>query len=510
MASNADQETMERRFMRSSLAHSRNPVAPARTGRTARPGLRAALRASVMGLLGITVTACSTVDSLLGSSTPPPGTVGSVQGFLGGAAADEPLAAIAGRDALSAGGNAADAAVAMLTTMWVTYPSRAGMGGGGACLAYFTGSKSPTAGGPEAVLFPAAAPVGGGAGNRPAALPMAARGMFLLHSRFGSRPIETYLAQAEQMARFGIGASRALVSDMGVVGPALFADPGARAVFAPNGVPLAEGDSLRQPELAATLSGLRVSGIGDLYQGALARRIEDMSPRIGGPLTVEQLRGALPTLSAPLLVRTGRDVAAFLPPPVDGGLAAAVAFKALLANPNDVNGAAVRAEAAASAWRAGGVTADALLNGAAGSGYPLPPLPASTSLAVLDRSGNAVVCALSMNNLFGTGRIIPDMGILAAASPALVPPPLLSAGMVWNENIKAFRAAAAGSGQAGAPMAVALGLFNTMRTQQPMSTPVPEPGRANIIACGRYLPSESASCGWATDPRGFGLAVGGT
>ena len=244
-----------------------------------------------MGLLGITVTACSTVDSLLGSSTPPPGTVGSVQGFLGGAAADEPLAAIAGRDALSAGGNAADAAVAMLTTMWVTYPSRAGMGGGGACLAYFTDSKSPTAGGPEAVLFPAAAPVGGGAGNRPAALPMAARGMFLLHSRFGSRPIETYLAQAEQMARFGIGASRALVSDMGVVGPALFADPGARAVFAPNGVPLAEGDSLRQPELAATLSGLRVSGIGDLYQGALARRIEDMSPRIGGPLTGSNCAG---------------------------------------------------------------------------------------------------------------------------------------------------------------------------------------------------------------------------
>ena len=510
MASNADQETMERRFMRSSLAHARNRVPPARATHAGRPGLKAALRAGVMGLLGLGVTACSTVDSLLGSSTPPPGAVGSVQGFLGGTAADEPLAAIAGRDALSSGGNAADAAVAMLTTMWVTYPSRAGIGGGGACLAYFSGDKGPNAGVPEAILFPAAAPADGGGGTRPIALPMAARGMFLLHSRYGSRPIETYLAQAEQMARFGIGASRALVSDMGVVGPALFSDPGARSVFAPNGVPLAEGDALRQPELAATLSGLRVSGVGDLYQGALARRIQDMSPRIGGPLTVDQLRAALPTLAAPLLMRTGRDTAAFLPPPADGGLAAAVAFKALMANSNDVDGAAVRAEAAASAWRAGGVGADALLNGAGGSGYPLPPLPASTSMAVLDRSGNAVVCSLSMNNLFGTGRIIPDLGILAAASPSLVPPPLLSAGIIWNENVKAFRAAVAGSGQSGAPMAVALGLYNTMRTQVPMSTPVPEPGRANIVACGRYLPSESASCGWATDPRGFGLAAGGS
>lgn len=450
------------------------------------------------------------MGGLFGSSTPPPGAVGSVQGFLGGAVADEPLAAIAGRDTLSAGGNAADAAAAMMATMWVTYPSRAGLGGGGACLAYFASEKAPNRGVPEAVLFPAIAPAGGGGGDRPAALPMMARGLFLLHSRYGSRPLETYLGAAEQIARFGVGASRALVTDLSVVGAALLADPGARAVFAPGGVPLAEGDTLRQPELASTLSTLRVAGVGDLYQGGLARRIEQMSPRIGGPLTVAQLRGARPTLAAPLLVRAERDVVAFLPPPADGGLAAAAGFKALMASPNDVAGADVRTQAVASAWRAGGVTADALLNGAAGSGYPLPPLPASTSFVVVDRGGNAVVCALSMNNLFGTGRVIPDLGMVAAASPALVPAPLLSAGLAWNEPIHGFRAAVGGSGQSGAPMAVALGLFNTMRTQQPMPALVPEPGRANVIACGRYLPSESASCGWVADPRGHGLATGGT
>jgi gamma-glutamyltranspeptidase/glutathione hydrolase len=57
---------------------------------------------------------------------------------------------------------------------------------------------------------------------------------------------------------------------------------------------------------------------------------------------------------------------------------------------------------------------------------------------------------------------------------------------------------------------VALGLSNTMRTAQPMAALVPDPGRANVIACGRYLPNESASCGWVTDPRGHGLAAGGT
>lgn len=466
------------------------------------------LRVCVVLGMSLALAACSTFDGLFGGSTPAPGQVGSIRGFLGGVVADEPLAALAGRDILSSGGNAMDAAAGIMTTMWVTYPSRAGAAGGGACLAYFASEKSPNAGVPEAVLFPAVA--AGGAGDRPIALPMAPRGLFLMHARYGSRPLETYLAAAEQMARFGIGTSRALAADIAVVGRALMSDPSARQVFAPGGVPLAEGDTLRQPELAASLSAMRVSGVGDLYQGTLARRIEDMSPRIGGPVTVTQLRGALPRLTQPLLVRTGRDVAAFLPPPADGGLAAAAAFKTLMASPNDVAGADARAQSVAAAWRAGGVTVDALLNGAAGSAYGLPALPASASFVVVDRDGNAVTCALSMNNLFGTGRIIPETGLLAAASPALLPMPLLSAGLIWNENIHAFRAAAVGSGQAGAPIAVALGLSNTMRTAQPMAALVPEPGRANVIACGRYLPNESATCGWATDPRGHGLAAGGT
>ena len=58
----------------------------------------------------------------------------------------------------------------------------------------------------------------------------------------------------------------------------------------------------------------------------------------------------------------------------------------------------------------------------------LPPLPASTSFATLDKNGNAVACALSMNNLFGTGRVLSGLGILLAASPAAVTPPLYCGG----------------------------------------------------------------------------------
>jgi gamma-glutamyltranspeptidase / glutathione hydrolase len=105
---------------------------------------------------------------------------------------------------------------------------------------------------------------------------------------------------------------------------------------------------------------------------------------------------------------------------------------------------------------------------------------------------------------------LPGLGFLLAASPAAVPPPLYAAAITWNEYTHAFRAAVGGSGQAGAPMAVAVGMLNALRTNRPMAAPVPDPGRANVIECSRYLPGENGSCAFATDPREPGLAVGGS
>jgi gamma-glutamyltranspeptidase/glutathione hydrolase len=467
-----------------------------------------ALLATSCGALN---SASNAVGSVLGNTPKAqPGTPGFVQGFLGGVVADEPRAATAGRDVLSSGGNAMDAAVAVGLVLAVTLPSRAGLGGGGACVAYSPNPKKISGGRPEAVLFlPGAPKSGGGGGDRPAATPMLARGMYFLHSRYGSVPFETLVQPAEQFARAGVPVSRALVRDLAAVSGPLAADPNSRAVFVPGGVPLAEGALLIQPALGATLAQLRVAGVGDMYQGTLARRVETGYRLSGGPMTQNDLRDALPTLAATLDVAAGADSVSFLPPPADGGLAAVGAFQVLVGKPpGSADAADARGLALASRWRDVGGDPLPLLASTDLAAANLPVLPASTSFLTVDRDGNAVACALTLNNLFGTGRMLPGIGYIAAASPASVPPPLLAAAIAWNQRKEAFRAAVAGSGQEGSSIAVASTMAQALSGAASL-VPPPEPGRANVITCRAYLPDGDKTCLMVADPRGSGLALGG-
>ncbi|UFN49423.1 gamma-glutamyltransferase family protein [Roseomonas sp. OT10] len=478
------------------------------TGRPLRAAARRPVRHAVL-LAALLLPGCSTLDrvgnALGGGSSIPPGQVGYVSGFLGGAVADDPRAALVARDLLSAGGSAADAAAAAGFALSVTLPSRAGLGGGGACLAY-----DQRRGATEAVLFPAAAPAATAPGaDRPAAVPLMARGLFALHARFGRRPFEETIAPAEQLARFGAQISRTLAADLATVGAPLLADPRARAVF---GTEATEGGRLLQPDLAVTLSQIRTLGVGDFHQGALARRVAEASVPAGGGLTVAALRDAVPRTAQPLTLRAGFDTVAFLPPPADGGLAAAAAFEALRggADPAQAQG---RALATVAAFRRGGGDPAALLASPPASGT-VGPMGASTALVVADRSGNAVSCAFSLNNLFGTGRVLPGLGFLLAAAPRPggVAAPLLSAVMVSNPNTRDFRYAGAGSGQDDAPMAVAIPAVQHLLRNVPVGSAlaaVPEPGRGVAFGCPAGLPGNAASCQAAADPRGGGLAVMG-
>ncbi len=270
----------------------------------------------------LATSSCSSVGLGGDETAPQNGHPGYVTGFLGGVVADEPQAALVARDVLSAGGTAADAAVALGFALSVTLPSRAGLGGGGACLTYAPDTGGPGKGVPQAIMFVPPAPSHPGDADRPAAVPMLARGLFALHARYGNRRFESLITPAEELARRGTSASRAFVRDLSVVAGPLAADPGAFAVFFPGGKPLTEGAQFIQPGLGATLAQLRTAGVGDFYQGTLAHVLVDSAHDAGAGLSLTDLRGALPTTLVPLSLPIGDDTATFLPPPADGGLAA--------------------------------------------------------------------------------------------------------------------------------------------------------------------------------------------
>lgn len=408
---------------------------------------------------------------------------------VGFAVSPVPEAALAAKHVLNEGGNAADAAVAEGFALAVTLPSRAGLGGGGECLI----SLPKDDGGnniPVALLFPpAAAPAGAAAGaDRPAAVPEMPRGLLALQARYGRLPLAADMAPAEAMAGGGVPVSRALAADLGVVGNALIADPAARAVFADNaGTMLRAGETMRQPDLATTLSELQSSGVLGFYQGHLSTRFLEAADTAGAGLTAAGLRGTAARYADAVTIRRfGADISVL---PGAGGLGAAAAIESLATAP-DENLAAQRALAAATAARHG----------------QLGTLPASAGFATLDDKGGAVGCAVTMNNLFGTGRIAPGTGILLAASPAQVTPPLLAVALARKGG--AFRAIATGSGQQAAPMAAGAALAGALDSASPMPRPVPAPGRANVIACPRLMPGGAKSCAAAVDPRGGGLAIG--
>ena len=508
------------------------------------------------------------------------GQIGIVEGFLGGVAADEPRAALIGRDVLSAGGTAADAATAVYFALAVTLPSSASLGGGGVCLVHDTKSART-----ETLTFLARRPAVVAPGTpRPNAVPGNPRGFFALHSKYGVLRWAQLVAPAENLARFGTPVSRALARELDQVGTALLAQPGNQTLFGrPDGQGvLREGDFVTQVELAAQLSRMRSLGPGDFYVGRSARTLVDAVTQAGGSLSTEDLRSYAPTWGDTVTVPFGNETAHFASPPAAAGSVAAQMW-AMLTRDDEYDDSgdderphlfvetALRAFADRGRWMGddgssllapGDLTSKARLDSLMATyradrhvaaaqldPAPVPRLenPAATSFVVVDRHGSAVACALTMNNLFGNGRVAPGTGILLAMPPGQGGRGPFSLGpmMVINEHVNEFYFAAAAAGGVAAPTALLGVAVATLVGGKPLEEAMQAPrlhhggapdlvyfeqgydrdrlgaltgrghrvgatralGRVNAAFCSGALPLKPETCTVRTDPRGFGLAA---
>ncbi len=506
------------------------------------------------------------------------GKIGFVEGFLGGVAADEPRAALIGREILSAGGTAADAAVAVYFALSVTLPSSAGLGGGGVCVVW--DQKSGTA---EAIEFLARAPSRMQAGaTRPIAIPGNARGFFALHAKYGRLAWAQLVSPAENMARFGIPVSRALAKELAPVSGALMIEPETRRIFGRRDgkAILKEGERIFQYDLAGILGILRAKGVGEFYNGLLARQLVAGAKTSGGSLSMVDLRTFKPQWRQTLKISYGNKTLHFAPPPAAAGALEAVMWIILEDMYDGIPAeernhllaeTALRAYADRGQWMGDGGKAkisqsDLTLEGrvkplmrsyVSNRHIPAARLrpkpveraenPSATGFVVTDRDGSTVACGLTLNSLFGTGRVAPGTGILFAAAPdsAGRGPYSLGPMLAVNHNVKEFFFAAAASGGVAAPTALInvaarvlideqsledaitvkrvhhSGLPDLTYYEQGLSQPfivsltqrrhkvaaTPRLGLVNAISCSAGLPPRPESCEIKTDPRGYGLAA---
>ncbi len=204
---------------------------------------------------------------------------------------------------LRSGGSAVDAAVAAGFALCVVDPASCGVGGYGGFLMY-----APPASAPVAVEFdtwlPARFPrerlrlpgatdpdamVDGGAAVAP---PAVVAGLLEAHRRFGRRPVEELLAPAIRLAREGFAVGRDLAWVLGKHEDQRHGEVGddeLRSLFYPGGRAVRQGETLVQPDLAATLEAIARDGEDALRRGPIAEAICAAVNADGGTLDLDDL-----------------------------------------------------------------------------------------------------------------------------------------------------------------------------------------------------------------------------
>jgi gamma-glutamyltranspeptidase / glutathione hydrolase len=211
-------------------------------------------------------------------------------------ASSQPLAAQVGLQVLKDGGNAVDAAIAIAAVVNVTEPMMNGLGGDAFILVHWHGKLyGLNASGrcPRAMTRETFSDAGWKrmpqVGWGSVSVPGAPDGYLTLHERFGSKKFADLIEPAASFAEdgFAVGQKIAHMWEWGASKLRLF-DHSIQE-FLPQGNAPRAGEIFRQPNLARTWRNLGKYGRDYYYSGELARKIVQSSNAGGGYLQLSDL-----------------------------------------------------------------------------------------------------------------------------------------------------------------------------------------------------------------------------
>jgi gamma-glutamyltranspeptidase / glutathione hydrolase len=393
----------------------------------------------------------SSVSAAFPEDWPHRSAANAVHGTHGVVASDAALASRVGVEIMQAGGNAVDAAIATGFALAVVYPEAGNLGGGGFTVLRMADGRvaaidyrevAPLAATRDMFLDETGRPTRKSVvGPLASGVPGSVAGMVATHQRFGVLPLARVIAPAIRLAE-GFVVDSQLAESVGRHASLIGQFAGA-TVFLPNGQPLGVGGTLRQPALARTLRAIADSGAAAFYTGALSRVVAEDLRAAGSIITAQDLAGykvewrepiramyrghSLLTMPPPssgiTLIETLNILEGFAPLPSFGSaryshLLASSLQRAFIDRNSQI---ADPAFARVPVNRLTDKSYAAKLRASIGVGAMATPAVAAemrespgsntTHYAVVDAAGNAVSTTTTINDLYGSGVYLPNVGI---------------------------------------------------------------------------------------------------
>lgn len=363
----------------------------------------------------------------------------------------------AGLEVLANGGNAFDAAIAVSATLGLVEPESSGLGGGGLMLLHLATDgrdvfidareRAPLAATRDMYLDEdgKVRPRSSIDGPLAAGIPGLPAGLAHLSEKYGQVPLSVALAPAIRLARKGWVMNAKTADMLPWRSEVMLRSVGAKDLFFRGGKPVAAGQTMKNPDYAATLERLAREGHDGFYAGPLARRLADGVKKAGGIWSLEDFTQYKVVEREPLRIEHRGFSLVTAPPPSSGGVALAEMFNILsgwdypaLAPVERIH---LMVEAMRRAYRDRGeylgdpdfvtVPVERMLSQDYAAGlragiHPsratpsdmLPPVgrkperPDTTHFSILDTAGNVIAVTQTVNLSFGNGFVVPGTGFL--------------------------------------------------------------------------------------------------
>jgi gamma-glutamyltranspeptidase/glutathione hydrolase len=250
---------------------------------------------------------------------------------------DSPFATDAGLQMLRAGGSAVDAAIAAQMVLTLVEPESTGIGGGAFVVLFdpkakkvttFDGREmAPASATPGMFLDASGKPLAHGdaiPGGLSVGVPGDVAMLWLAHEKYGKLPWAKLFQPAIALSEKGFPVTRKLSTLLREY-PQLAKMPDIRAYFyKPDGSPYAEGEILKNPELAHTLRMIAKDGPKGFYEGPVAQAIVDKvqyAPIHPAGMTLDDLKDYVAKERPPVCGTYRAYRLCSMGPPSSGGVA---------------------------------------------------------------------------------------------------------------------------------------------------------------------------------------------